>query len=403
MTSTRMDHSAAASSPRSGLLAWLLDRLLPAVKAGRIRIVLPDGDAIERRGTAAGHAAEMTFVRRRGLRRMLLDGEKGFADGFMDGDWITPDLPALLGFFLDNEAVFKRRSRSTRLTRLRQRLAHRLRANTLPGSRRNIAAHYDLGNRFYAQWLDAGMSYSSALYRGAGTLEEAQEAKLDRVIELLDVGPTDRVLEIGCGWGALAERLATSGSPFTGVTLSMEQLRYAEARLAALGLEGSADLRLQDYREVDGQYDRIASIEMLEAVGERYWPVYFRKLRDSLAPGGIAVLQVITIREDRFETYRSRPDFIQRHIFPGGMLPTVSRVESEAARAGLTLYHRQSFGDSYARTLQEWRNRFLRSWNSIEPLGFDLRFRRMWDYYLAYCEAGFSHDAIDVSLFKFRG
>lgn len=403
MTSTRMGNSAAASSPRSGLLAWLLDRLLPAVEAGRIRIVLPDGDAIERRGKAAGHAAEMTFVRRRGLRRMLLDGEKGFADGFMDGDWTTSDLPSLLGFFLDNATVFKRRSHSTRLTRSRQRLVHWLRANTLQGSRRNIAAHYDLGNRFYAQWLDAGMSYSSALYRGTETLEEAQEAKLDRVIELLDAGPFDRVLEIGCGWGALAERLTRSGVSLTGITLSVEQLRYAEARLTALNLADRADLRLQDYREVDGQYDRIASIEMLEAVGKRYWPVYFRTLRDRLAPRGIAVLQVITIREDRYDAYRSRPDFIQRHIFPGGMLPTVSRVESEAAKAGLTLCHRQSFGDSYARTLQEWRHRFLRSWNSIEPLGFDLRFQRMWDYYLAYCEAGFAHDAIDVSLFRFRG
>lgn len=402
MTSTRFDSSAAASSPRSGPLAWLLERLLPAVETGRIRIVLPGGDAIERRGKAAGHAAELTFVQRRGLRRMLLNGEKGFADGFMDGDWTTPDLPTLLGFFLDNEAIFKRRSRSACLTRMRQRLAHRLRANTLPGSRRNIAAHYDLGNRFYAQWLDTGMNYSSALYRGTETLEEAQEAKLDRVIELLEVRPSDRILEIGCGWGALAERLAVIGSSFIGVTLSMEQLRHAEARLAALGLAGSADLRLQDYREVDGQYDRIASIEMLEAVGERYWPVYFRKLRDSLAPGGIAVLQVITIREDRFEIYRGRPDFIQRHIFPGGMLPPVSRIEAEAALAGLTLCHRQSFGDSYARTLQGWRHRFLRSWSSIEPLGFDRRFRRMWDYYLAYCEAGFAHGAIDVSLFKFR-
>lgn len=403
MNSTRIDRTVTSTSPRSGPFAWLLDRLLPAIEAGELRIVLPDGDRVERHGMRAGPAAEMSIHRWRGLRRMLVGGEKGFADGFMDGDWTSQDLPSLLGFFLANEGTLRRRTRSARLTTFRHGLAHRLRANTPRGSRRNIASHYDLGNAFYAQWLDAGMSYSSALYRRAATLEEAQDAKLDRVVGMLDLRPGDRVLEIGCGWGALAERLVRNGASVTGITLSVEQLRYAETRLAALGLGGSADLRLEDYRALDGRYDRIASIEMLEAVGERYWPVYFRKLRECLAPRGVAVLQVITLQEDRFEAYRSRPDFIQRHIFPGGMLPTVSRVESEAARVGLRLTERLSFGDSYARTLREWRDRFHRAWPSIAPLGFDDRFRRMWDYYLAYCEVGFDHGAIDVSLFRFRG
>ena len=403
MTSIQAEEAAEESSRSPATLAWLVDRILPIPASGRLRIVLPNGGVIARRGKEQGDAAEMEIHHGRGLRRILFDGEKGFVDGFLDGDWSTPDLPALLGFFLANEAAFKTRKRNSRLTDLRSRVMHRLRANTQRGSRRNIAAHYDLGNAFYAHWLDAGMNYSSAIYDGGETLEAAQAAKLDRVLELLDLHEGDRVLEIGCGWGALAEQIVRRGSALTGVTLSVEQLRFAEARLADLGLGQRADLRLEDYRDIEGQYDRIASIEMLEAVGERYWPLYFDKLRARLAAGGVAVLQVITIDERRFDAYRSRPDFIQRHIFPGGMLPTMSRIEAEAARAGLALCHRQSFGDSYARTLEEWRHRFLRSWNTIEPLGFDWRFRRMWEYYLAYCESGFDHGAIDVSLLKFRG
>jgi cyclopropane-fatty-acyl-phospholipid synthase len=401
MTSLNLNNQLVESAGHSGWLAWLVGKILPELASGQLRIALHTGETIERTGATAGHVAEIAIHRRRGLRRMLLDGEQGFVEGFLEGDWSTPDLHALLGFFIENEAAFERRGRNTRLTELRHRLMHRFRANSPRGSRRNIAAHYDLGNDFYASWLDAGMNYSSGLYRGSETLEEAQDAKLERVIALLDPGAGDRVLEIGCGWGALAERLVRRGSPVTAVTLSAEQLRYAGQRLSAAGLADRADLRLQDYRDVDGCYDRIVSIEMLEAVGERYWPVYFGKLRESLAPGGLAVLQVITIEEARFAAYRSRPDFIQSYIFPGGMLPTMSRIEAEAARAGLTLCHRESFGESYARTLREWRERFVSSWHAIEPLGFDQRFRKMWEYYLAYCEAGFRHKALDVSLFKF--
>jgi cyclopropane-fatty-acyl-phospholipid synthase len=285
---------------------------------------------------------------------------------------------------------------------VRNRLQHRLRENTKRGSRRNIAAHYDLGNAFYQQWLDRGMNYSSAIYRDGDTLEDAQAAKVGRIAELLDLRGNERVLEVGCGWGAVAERLLQErAAQYVGLTLSREQLAFARERLADKGER--ADVRLQDYRDVTGTFDRIASIEMFEAVGERYWPVYFDKIRALLAEGGAAVLQIITIDEKRFDTYRKTPDFIQRYIFPGGVLPTAAIIEREIRRAGLRLVHNEAFGQSYALTLREWRNRFLRSWPKIETLGFDQQFRRMWEYYLAYCEVGFRFGSIDVRLIKLAG
>jgi cyclopropane-fatty-acyl-phospholipid synthase len=333
-----------------------------------------------------------------------MEGGNGVSNGYLDGDWSTPDLSQLLQLGMHNEAVLTARAKSWLSNLTGNRILHALRANTRRGSRRNIAAHYDLGNDFFLAWLDRGMNYSSALYAQGDTLEDAQARKLDRAAYLLDLKGGERVLEIGCGWGGLAERLIRRhGSTVSGITLSTEQLAYAQARLAGAIKRGRADLRLLDYRDIEGRYDRVASIEMLEAVGERYWPVYFVKLRASLRSGGIALLQVITIDERRFAAYRKSPDFVQRYIFPGGQLPTASIIEREAARAGLKLMHRESFGDSYAETLREWRSRFLLAWPSIEPLGFNERFRRMWEYYLAYCEIGFRFGVVQVSFFKLAG
>jgi cyclopropane-fatty-acyl-phospholipid synthase len=281
------------------------------------------------------------------------------------------------------------------------RLRHARNRNTRRGSRRNIAAHYDLGNKFYQQWLDAGMSYSAGLFSSIDeTLEQAQNVKLDRVLSLLELAGGESVLEIGCGWGALAERLVQKRCNLTGITLSTEQLVYSQQRLSGQSLAMHCDLHLQDYRDVRGDFDRIVSIEMLEAVGEAYWPTYFEKMHDRLRPGGIAVLQVITIDETRFENYRRRPDFIQKYIFPGGMLPTPQIIEREVSKAALHLVGNEFFGNGYARTLEEWRTRFQNAWAQIEPLGFDQRFKRMWEYYLAYCQVGFETRTIDVGFYK---
>jgi cyclopropane-fatty-acyl-phospholipid synthase len=333
---------------------------------------------------------------------MVAAGSLGLARAYMDGDCHTPDIKALLDFGMQNEAALTRSAPGGRRTRIVERLRLLSRANTRRGSRRNIAAHYDLGNAFYARWLDRGMNYSSALFtHDEQSLEDAQDAKLKRVIELLAVAPGQSVLEIGCGWGPLAEQLtADERCQVTGLTLSAEQLAFARTRLQRQAPNGGWELRLQDYRDVEGRFDRVVSIEMIEAVGEQYWRAYFAKLRGSLSDTGTAVLQAITIAEGRFANYRRRPDFIQRYIFPGGMLPTLDILCREAARAGFRIAERDSFGTSYAKTLAEWRRRFLRAWPDIEAPGFDVRFKRMWEYYLSYCEVGFAAGVIDVNLLK---
>jgi cyclopropane-fatty-acyl-phospholipid synthase len=393
-----------SQKPRRGILCRLVDNAIPPLSAGRLRLVLPNGDSIERRGETAGPEATMVVHRWRALRSMLLDGESAFAESYLDGEWTTPDLAQLLEFCARNETALAARAANGSFGLICSRLMHRLRGNSRSGSRRNIAAHYDLGNGFFEPWLDAGMNYSSALWTNCNTLERAQEIKLDRIASLLELSGGERVLEIGCGWGALAERLIRRyGAKVLGITLSVEQLFYAQTRLAAAAEQGRANLRLLDYRDVPGKFDRIVSIEMIEAVGERYWPNYFGKLRDCLVDGGVAVLQAITIDEQRFAAYRRTPDFVQRYIFPGGVLPTRSIIEQEALRAGLKLVHHESFGDSYVKTLREWRFRFLQAWPRIEMLGFSERFRRMWEYYLAYCEVGFRLGTIDVGFFKLAG
>lgn len=378
----------------------LLSRALPKLETGRLSILLPNGQPILLSGVQDGPEATLTIHCWRGVWRILIGGADGFADACIDGDVSSPDLARLLDLCVRNGTKRRKSSQSFSLGHVRKRIQHLLRSNTRRGSRRNIAAHYDLGNAFFGAWLDAGMSYSSALFAAGDTLEQAQERKLDRIAELIAPVSGARILEIGCGWGALVARLCEGrAASVLGITLSRAQLAYARTRLAQAV---NADLRLLDYRDVTGTFDRIVSIEMIEAVGERYWPTYFQTVRARLAPAGIAVVQAITIDEARFPVYRKRPDFIQRYIFPGGMLPTKSIIERESARAGLALVHKESFGDSYAATLREWRIRFLRAWPELKMQGFDERFRRMWDYYLAYCEIGFRRRALDVSLFQFR-
>lgn len=388
----------------SAPLRRLLERLARRVQHGALTVHLPGGERLESHGPQPGTQAVLHIVRWRALWRLMSEGDLGFARAYARGDWHTPDLVNLLGFALENESAWGDALQGQRWARALARVGHLLRANTRRGSRDNIAFHYDLGNSFYAQWLDRQMLYSSALYqRGDESLEQAQEARLQRILALLDVPRHAKVLEIGCGWGALAVRIARqSQAQVTGLTLSGAQLAHARQRAAGAGVAQQLDLRLQDYRDTEGQYERIVSIEMIEAVGEAFWPTYFDTLKRCLKPGGRVVLQAITIDEAHFESYRRSADFIQRCIFPGGMLPTRDILRTQAARAGLRLCEAQHFGQSYALTLAEWRRRFLAAAPHIGVLGFDDRFRRLWEYYLCYCEAGFRAGRIDVGLYAFE-
>ena len=390
-----------ATGPELGWLARRLSRvLLSRIHAGRLTIVTPSGIQLSY-GDNHGPQGVLVLRRWRTLRRLVFQGDIAFAEAYMDGDWDSPDLPALIELAGRNMPTLSEALDANWLQRLRNRVLHRLNANTRRGSKRNIRHHYDLGNAFYRTWLDHGMSYSSALFsRPDQTLEEAQTEKQMRAIALMETQPGQRVLEIGCGWGGLAEQLVRAAAcHVTGVTLSPAQLEFARTRLHDPSLKTSTDLRLQDYRDVQGQFDRIVSVEMMEAVGEAYWPSYFAALRERLKPGGLAVVQAITISEEQFDGYRRCTDFIQHYIFPGGMLPTISEIRRQTERAGMALRSIETFGASYARTLAEWRKRFHAAWPEIERLGFDLRFRRMWDYYLAYCEGGFRASTINVGLY----
>lgn len=400
-----MSLSLAASSrsfaPGALLGRFVLGRLLRRLASGRLAVRLPGGGEVIGQGTAPGLEAALVLHNWRPLTALLLRGDVGFAESYMDGDWSSPDLPGLIELAALNQKALGSTLDGSILTRVMNRLRHGRHANTRRGARRNIVAHYDLGNDFYASWLDAGMSYSSALYTRPGlSLEVAQSEKQDRILTLLDPQPGDAVLEIGCGWGGLAQRLLERGAHVTGLTLSTAQLDYASAKLAPAITEARADLRLQDYRDVAGRFDRIVSIEMLEAVGVAYWPVYFRKLAECLKPGGTAVLQVISIAEEKFEAYRRTPDFIQLYVFPGGMLPTIRIMREEIARAGLTLQRVETFGQSYAETLAVWRQRFHDALPGLRSAGMGEAFGRRWDYYLAYCEAGFRARALDVGLYQ---
>ncbi|MBS0559297.1 MAG: class I SAM-dependent methyltransferase [Proteobacteria bacterium] len=381
--------------------AWALRKLLQHVHCGTLTIVLPDGREVTQRGRTPGPDATMHLHRWRTWARLLVNGDMGFAEAYMDGDWSSPDLAALIELAARNQAAIPGADGAIWPVRMLYRWAHRARDNTRANSRRNIAEHYDLGNDFYAKWLDAGMSYSSALYRDPGqSLEDAQTAKQDRVMELLDVQQGHRVLEIGCGWGGLAERLAAAGCEVTAVTLSQAQHDFARARLERAGLAERAEVRLQDYRDIQGSFDRIVSIEMLEAVGEAWWPAWFGQLRSLLKPGGVIVFQTITIDDARYVAYRSSADFIQRYIFPGGMLPSPSALRTQIAASGFSVETLHTFGDSYARTLRDWQHRFQAAWPEIAASGFPARFKRMWEYYLSYCEGGFRAGSVDVGLWR---
>jgi cyclopropane-fatty-acyl-phospholipid synthase len=372
---------------------------------GRLTVVAPDGSSRRFGEAAPGANPDATLVVHRPgfVYRVLRGGALGFAEAYLDGEVDTPDLEPLLALFLANGDALGERWRGGAFARAARGLYHRLRPNSKRGSRRNIHAHYDLGNAFYAAWLDPSMTYSSALFAAGDDLEAAQRRKYRRLAERLELGPDRHVLEVGCGWGGFAVTAAGEyGSRVTAVTISEEQYAYARRRIAAAGLDDRVEVRFQDYRDLDGRFDAVASIEMFEAVGEAWWPVYFEKLGDVVRPEGKVGLQVITIDDAYFEDYRRNVDFIQRYIFPGGMLPSPEALATAAAQAGLEARERFTFGLDYARTLRAWAERFAQAWPEIRRLGFDERFRRLWSYYLAYCEAGFRAGTIDVEQIVFQ-
>ncbi|MDO9416966.1 cyclopropane-fatty-acyl-phospholipid synthase family protein [Pararhizobium sp.] len=375
-------------------------RAIVHMRAGSLTLTLPDGRSFLIKGKAPGPDACVTLHNWNLPQRALTGGTIGVAESYMDGDWESPDIGAFLELFLVNgDDIGKNFANGARgILRVVEKFRHWMNSNTKSGSKRNISAHYDLGNDFYKEWLDPSMTYSSAYYgTGANDLESAQRAKYKALAEATGIGAGDHVLEIGCGWGGFAEYAASEiGCRVTGLTISREQLAFATERMQRKGLSGKVDLKFQDYRDETGAYDRVVSIEMFEAVGEKYWTTYFSKVKDCLKPGGKAGVQIITIKPEAYKEYRANPDFIQKYVFPGGMLPTREHLADLGRKVGLKISGDIGFGLDYARTLAEWRVRFWEVWDRIEPLGFDIRFKRLWEFYFFYCEAGFRAGNIDV-------
>ncbi len=396
----------------AGLAHGELDLQLPDGSTARFPRTRPQRIATRRIDAPPEQRAAIRLHNWNVFRRVLKSGDIGLAESYLDGDWSSPDLASLLKLFLANREHIEAVLYGTWWGRLAYRINHLLHRNSRSGSARNVQAHYDLGNDFYRLWLDPSMSYSAAWFEGrdpAGvSLGDAQHAKLRRTLREVGARPGSRVLEIGCGWGALAEIAAREfGAQVKGVTLSHQQLAWARERMHHNGLADRVDLCLQDYRDLAREhaadpFDAIVSIEMFEAVGREYWSSYFDTLQRCLKPGGRACIQSITIRDELFERYLKSTDFIQQYIFPGGLLPSLSAFESEAQRAGFIIENRLAFGRDYAATLRRWRADFLRNERVVLEQGFDTRFVRIWEFYLAYCEAAFDTGNTDVMQITLR-
>ena len=366
---------------------------------GRIDIRLPDGRLFRAEGKAPGYVAEVDIHNADLFARLLREGDLGFSEAYLDGWWSTPDLMAFMDLVHDEAEVLYDGFPGQFLVRWYEQLRFWLKSNSKGQARKNISYHYDLGNDFYGLWLDDTMTYSSAKFEhDQMSLEAAQTAKYASMVDQMGAKPGDHVLEIGCGWGGFAEYAAKErGLRVTGLTISQEQFDYARARIAKAGLSDRVELKLQDYRDETGQYDGIASIEMFEAVGEKYWPVYFDRVKRCLKPGANATLQIITVADRRWEVYKRGVDFIQAHIFPGGMLPSPTVLRGEIGRAGLRTVRSIEFGESYSRTLRRWYDTFNARWDEVAALGFDDRFRRMWNFYLTSCAGTFESRNCDVT------
>ncbi|MEM7074569.1 MAG: cyclopropane-fatty-acyl-phospholipid synthase family protein [Pseudomonadota bacterium] len=366
---------------------------------GRLDVGLPDGRVFRAEGTGPGPVARIDIHNDEVFARLLREGYLGFSEAYLDGWWSSPDLQAFMDLVnSDNDSMYNGYP-GQGLVVLYEKLRFWFQRNTKTQARRNISYHYDLGNEFYGLWLDETMTYSSALFdTGQESLEAAQKAKYASMLDQMDVSPGDHILEIGCGWGGFAEYAARErGLRVTGLTISEKQFNYASQRIENAGLSDRVGFKLQDYRDEHGHYDGIASIEMFEAVGEKYWPVYFNAVRDRLKPGRNATLQIITVEDSRFDVYRNDVDFIQKYIFPGGMLPSPAALREQVTRAGLRVLGSIEFGTSYSQTLRRWHEVFNEKWDLVAEMGFDERFRRMWNFYLTSCAGAFLTGNCDVT------
>jgi cyclopropane-fatty-acyl-phospholipid synthase len=401
-TSTARSFALPVAAPAAARAVF---HLLSRLQTGTLDLQLPDGSQA-RFGNGQAPRAALRLNDWRMCSAVLKAGDVGFAESWIEGAWSSPDLVALLTLFIANREAVESAIYGSWWGSLAHRVRHWLNRNSRRGSRKNIHAHYDLGNAFYREWLDETMNYSSALFEGDldQPMPQAQHAKVRRALRESGIQPGGRLLEIGCGWGALAEAAATDfGARVTGVTLSTEQLAYAQERVRHAGADAHVDLRLQDYRDItDGPFDAIASIEMFEAVGREYWGSFFATLRGQLKPGAKACIQTITIRDDLFERYVRSTDFIQQYIFPGGLLPSPEAFRAEVKKAGLVMVNELAFGADYAETLRRWRVDFLARDAQVRRLGFDTRFMRIWEFYLAYCEAAFATGNTNVMQFTLQ-
>lgn len=373
--------------------------LLGKIRVGTLHVTFPDG-TVQQFGQGGGVVADMTIHDLNVMMATIKYGDIGFAESYISGEWETNDLTAVLDLLVQNRDQLSTAIYGSWLGRMMYRVRHMMNANTKEGSKKNIHAHYDIGNEFYKLWLDTSMTYSSAIFAQDPnrSLLDAQIAKYQRVVDEINVKPGDRVLEIGCGWGGFAETVIRSKNvKLTGVTLSTEQLEWANQRMAKNNMSENSDLRLQDYRDIsDAKFDAIASIEMFEAVGEQYWPSFFECVSKNLKQGGKACIQTITMRDDLFEAYRSGTDFIQQYIFPGGMMASPKAFAEQCDRAGLKIVNEYAFGLDYARTLKLWQEAFQERLLDVKKVGLDERFIRTWEFYLSYCEAAFNNKNIDV-------
>lgn len=395
-----MEGAFTSTAGQANLPRWFASvfAITKNLRVGALEFILPDGRVFRAEGEAPGPSGRIHVRNVALFARMVREGEMGFSESYLDGWWDTPDLQAVLDVALLNNESMARKFSGTQIARLVERFRHWMNRNTRRQARKNIAHHYDLGNEFYAFWLDPTMTYSSALFLGSQeSLEDAQRNKYAAVCESIGAAPGGHVLEIGCGWGGFAEYAAKDrGLKVTGLTISKEQCEFAKKRIFEAGLAERVEIVLRDYREEAGRYNGIASIEMLEAVGEKYWPAYFDTIRERLNPGACATIQVITVADNLFARYRKGVDFVQKHIFPGGMLPSPSALESEVKKAGLHMEHFIEFGASYSNTLRRWRQTFNARWDEIAQLGFDDRFARMWNFYLAICASCFLAETTNV-------